>query len=147
MRLDSADLLDLIRPKLEKLADQGVTDTADEDQQSLVRLMAKKYLEALSNPLPRGAPVETPQRSARPNPTGAKKDRLAGRMTLQDRIARTRAAAQESAEEMQDDEGGFADEAIPAPSASLPDPKRAIQYDEATGQPVIPVSSLRLPKG
>lgn len=146
MHLNSLDLLDLIRPKLEALAEHGVTDQTDADQQSLVKLMAKKYLEALSNPpLPHDAPVPIPSRGVRPKSQGMPtKERQAGRMSLQERIARTRGAAREAKDEMTD-EGGFADESIPTPSASLPDP-RAIQYDETTGQPLCPSSSLRLPR-
>jgi hypothetical protein len=159
MALDSTDLLDLIRPKLQRLATDGVTDVNDEDQQDLVKLIARKYLEHLQNPLPARVPV-----AAAPAPTGSpqtqvdhSKDMCAppgfqdptrvgsvptkrgGKIPLQERINRARQAAREASEESHSFDGEYADEAIGSPmDAPRPPPADQIQYDPHTGQPLLP---------
>ena len=168
MSLDSADLLDLIRPKLQRLAEKGVTDLEDVDQQDLVKLIAKKYLEHLENPLPvrvpmAAAPVPTgspqttqvdhskdmcaPQGFQDPTKAGSVPTKRGGKMPMQERIQRARQAAREASEESHSFDGEYADEAIGLPmDAPRPPSQDHIQIDPHTGQPVIPARQpLQLP--
>lgn len=161
MRLDSADLLDFLRPRLERLAEKGVTDLEDENQQDLVRVMARKYLEALENPLPVPAaaapgPMAPPQQ-VDPNvdlcaPPGYKPPQAApaakrgGKMSQQERIARARQAARDASEEAHSFDGEYADQAVgQPPDRPPPQSPNEIQYDPHTGQPLIQARPLNLP--
>jgi hypothetical protein len=168
MSLDSADLLDLIRPKLQRLAEKGVTDLEDVDQQDLVKLIAKKYLEHLENPLPTRVPMAaTPAPTGSPQTTqvdhsrdmcappgfqdpmkaGSVPTKRGGKMPMPERIQRARQAAREASEESHSFDGEYADEAIGSPMGAPPRPPQDhIQIDPHTGQPVIPVRQpLQLP--
>lgn len=166
MGLDSLDLLEFIKPKLQRLADEGVTNVDDQDQQEMVKLIARKYLEALENPLPRqvpvaAAPAPTGQPQADPNqdlcaPPGWKDPtkattpaakRGAKVMSREERILRAKQAAREASEESHSFDGEFADEAIGSPMGSPPPPSaEQIQYDPHTGQPLIQARPLQLPQ-
>lgn len=162
MNFDSAVFLRFIKPRLERLAEHGVTDIDDENEQEIVQLLAQYVLEQMNRPAT-SQPASHPTQSSPVDPTTPSATPRA-RKTPQRKLEAKNRQALERARRRREDGGMFpedpfsgdpdtyADEDVEPPMSSSrtprppleANPQEKIQFDEE-GKPIVDPTKLTVP--